>query len=202
MVEIDVTIEGITPLLMHSFKGAELGNGSSKVSASVERGTPKQQAAANLYLSDDEETVCVPQPNVLKCIIEGGKFFKNGKSKITTVKTSLIPACVFLNNIEYPIYSKSLNSDWQVVTKSGSLWHVDSRPVVIPSTGGRVVRHRPKFDPWRISFSMTLDTEEMSVQLLRDVVDAAGSKIGLGDFRPACKGPFGRWKVTSWAVQD
>jgi len=29
-------------------------------------------------------------------------------------------------------------------------------------------------------------------------VDAAGKRIGLGDFRPDCKGPFGRFVVTKW----
>jgi hypothetical protein len=203
MKHINVTIEGNTPLLMHAFTGGDsVSNGSSKVSAAAERGTPKQQASQGLYLADDGETICMPQPNMLKCIIEGGKFFKNGKSKITTLKTSLIPACVFLDEIEYPIYTKDVDGDWEVATKSGNLWQVDTRPVVIPATGGRVMRHRPKFDPWKLSFSMALDIEEMSVAVLRDVVDAAGSKIGLGDFRPACKGPFGRWKVINWDVQN
>jgi hypothetical protein len=30
------------------------------------------------------------------------------------------------------------------------------------------------------------------------VIDAAGKRVGLGDFRPACKGPFGRFVVTNW----
>ena len=33
---------------------------------------------------------------------------------------------------------------------------------------------------------------------LRQVVDDAGSRCGLLDFRPEKKGPFGRFMVTSW----
>lgn len=38
--------------------------------------------------------------------------------------------------------------------------------------------------------------------LFREIVDAAGKRIGLGDFRPACKGPFGKFVVTSWVIQE
>jgi hypothetical protein len=35
-------------------------------------------------------------------------------------------------------------------------------------------------------------------KLVREIVDAAGKRIGLGDFRPSCKGPFGKFVVTQW----
>jgi hypothetical protein len=75
---------------------------------------------------------------------------------------------------------------------------VDTRAVRIPSTGGRIQRHRPIFHEWGLTFSVTLDTDEMSRNLFREIVDAAGNKIGLGDFRPETKGPFGRFKVKNW----
>ena len=45
---------------------------------------------------------------------------------------------------------------------------------------------------------MTLDNNEFSEALLRRVIDKAGSAIGLGDFRPDCKGPFGKYAVVKW----
>lgn len=38
--------------------------------------------------------------------------------------------------------------------------------------------------------------------LVRSIVDDAGKKIGLGDFRPARKGPFGRFVVKEWVVLE
>jgi hypothetical protein len=52
-----------------------------------------------------------------------------------------------------------------------------------------------------VEFEVGLDTVILAPKLLREIVDAAGSRIGLGDFRPATKGPFGRFVVTSW-VED
>lgn len=80
-------------------------------------------------------------------------------------------------------------------------WETDTRAVRIPSTGGRILCHRPCFHDWRLSFTIDLDTDILSVKLLREIIDAAGKRIGLGDFRPACKGPFGKFVVTKWEIQ-
>ena len=41
-------------------------------------------------------------------------------------------------------------------------------------------------------------TGMMPIKLMREILDAAGKRIGLGDFRPARKGPFGKFTVTHW----
>lgn len=191
MKNISITIQGVTPMLMHAFTDeAQLAatSGTRTSSANADRGTAREQAEAHLYKSSDGESIIIPQPNIFSCIVAAGKFFKNGKSKITTMKTSLIPACVFFNDTEYPL----THNDWSV----------DTRAVRIPSTGGRIQRHRPIFEEWSLTFSVDLDTTEISERLFREIVDAAGNKIGLGDFRPETKGPFGRFKVTQWTSQD
>lgn len=149
-----------------------------------DKGTPKEQAAAKVYVGHDGKP-CIPQPNLFRCLIDAGTFFKAGKSKVTTQKSSLIPACLEVVGIELPI-----------ITKEG--WAVDTRAVRIPSTGGRILCHRPSFNDWRIDFTVSVDTDMMAAKLVREIVDAAGKRIGLGDFRPACKGPFGKFVVTSW----
>lgn len=187
MLNIEISIEGVTPMLMHAFTDADqiaATSGARASAAAGDRGSAKEQAEAHLYRSSDGETIIIPQPNLFSCIVAGGKFFKNGKSKITTMKTSLIPACVFFSETEYELKHDG--------------WNVDTRAVRIPSTGGRIQRHRPIFHNWGVDFSVTLDTDEMAARLLRQIVDAAGNKIGLGDFRPETKGPFGRFVVTKW----
>jgi hypothetical protein len=81
-------------------------------------------------------------------------------------------------------------------------WRVDTRAVRIPSTGGRILAHRPMFDDWKLTFTAELDTTILSEKLLRAIIDDAGKRVGLGDFRPATKGPFGRFVVTNWKVVD
>jgi hypothetical protein len=184
MTLIDVTIEGVTPLLCNRFTDASLiGNGTSSAFKG-DRGTPMEQATAKLYTNTEGKYV-IPQPNLFRCIIDAGTFFKAGKSKVTTQKTSIIPAFVGIHGIELPLRHKEP-------------WTVDSRGVVIPSTGGRIACHRPVFNDWAIDFTLEVEADQLPVKLLREIVDAAGKRIGLGDFRPARKGPFGKFAVTAW----
>jgi len=184
---IDVEISGMTPLLCNKFTDAaamRATSGNSMVSIG-DKGTPMEQAETKLYISEHDGKYIIPQPNLFSCIIAAGQFFKNGKSKVTTQKTSMIPACVDINGVELPIIHKDK-------------WQVDTRAVRNPSTGGRFLCHRPCFHDWKLKFTLNVDTDMIHPKLVRDIVDAAGKRIGLGDFRPSCKGPFGKFVVTSW----
>ena len=181
-----VTIEGSSPMMIRKFTDAAAMDATSGTRKSTvgESLTPYEDADSGLY-KDSEGNAVLPQPNLFRCIIDAGAFMKIGKKQISTQKTSLVPACVCINELFIRIQHKGP-------------WTVDSRPVRIPSTGGRILRHRPMFNDWKLPFTMMLDDSVMSAKILRQLVDIAGSMIGLGEFRPACKGPYGRFVVTSW----
>lgn len=189
MQRIRVTIEGTAPLLCNRFTDAAqmAATRGSRVAAVGEKLPAAEQAKEKLYLGSKGKPM-IPQPNLFRSLIDAGQFFKAGKSKITTQKTSMIPACVEIEEIELPIQHKQP-------------WMVDTRAVRIPSTGGRILCHRPCFNDWRLTFTLGVDTEMLSLGLMREIVDAAGKRIGLGDFRPACKGPFGKFVVVEWKEQ-
>ena len=186
MKRINTKIEGISPLLCNRFTDAAQMSATSGNSSSHngDRGSPREIAEPKLYIGLDGNPM-IPQPNVLRCIIDGGTFFKTGRSKVTTQKSSLLAACVAIDEIEIPIIHKE---DWTV----------DTRAVRIPATGGRILAHRPCFHDWSLAFTIELDEEIIGLRLLRDIIDASGKRVGLGDFRPATKGPFGRFVVTHW----
>jgi hypothetical protein len=148
--------------------------------------SPREDADDRLHKTEKGVAI-MPGPNLLACFREGGKFFKQGRSKVTTQKSSLVPACLGIDEMYVDIASKGG-------------WKVDTRPVRIPATGGRILRHRPCFDDWTLKFSITLDTDVLGVNLVRDIVDTAGKRVGLCDFRPDCRGPFGRFRVDHWSV--
>lgn len=186
-MHIDIVISGVTPLLMNRFteEAALAATNSTRTSAGArEQGTPREQATKRVYV-DEGGNVVIPQPNLLRCIMEGGRFFKIGKKQVTTQKTSLIPACVDIPALVLKLQYREP-------------WDVDTRPVRIPATGGRILCHRPLFNEWAIAFTLELDTDILNPKLLRDIIDAAGKRIGLGDFRPDTKGPFGKFVVTAW----
>ena len=187
-MKISVTIEGVTPLLMNRFTEANEVQVSGGTSATYKsgKGTPREQAEPKRY-ADKNGVLYIPGPNIFATLVAAGVFHKVGKSKLTTMKTSLIPAGVMVDELVC-----SLGTDQ---------WEVDSRSVVIPSTGGRIMCHRPRVDEWECPFTLDIDESMFSPALVRAIVDDAGKKIGLGDYRPSRKGPFGRFVVKTWVVQ-
>jgi hypothetical protein len=51
-----------------------------------------------------------------------------------------------------------------------------------------------------VNLEISIDTSIMGLDVVKKIFEAAGSKIGVGDFRPAKKGPFGMFSVTGWEV--
>lgn len=187
-MQIQVTIRGVAPLLMNRFteQNEVAVSGGTQAAFRGDKGTPREQAEPKRYADKDTGELYVPGPNIFAAIIAAGIFHKAGKSKLTTQKSSLIPAGVQLVELVCPLGSKD--------------WEVDSRSVVIPSTGGRIMCHRPRIDTWKCTFTLEIDETMFSPDLIRKVIDDAGKKIGLGDYRPARKGPFGRFVVDRWEV--
>jgi hypothetical protein len=188
MINIKVTINGVSPLICNKFTDKAALAATTGVSSN-NRGellTPQETAEEKLYMH--KKKACIPQPNLLASIIEGGRFHKIKNRSVTTMQKSMIPSCFDIKGTMLPIK-----------TKDG--WEVDERPVRIPATGGRILAYRPKFNDWQLQFDATLDTDIISVNLMREILDDAGKRIGLGDYRPDRKGPFGKYKVNQWQVK-
>jgi hypothetical protein len=188
-MHIKVKIKGLTPLLMSRFtEHAEVAVSSgSRVSISAKSSTPREEAASRCY-KDDDGWLFIPGTNIFAAIIAAGTFHKVGKSKLTTMKTSLIPAGLSVIDLVCPLNTKD--------------WEVDSRSVVIPSTGGRIMCHRPRLDEWSTTFTLEIDEEMFNEKVVRILVTDAGKKLGIGDYRPQRKGPFGRFGIIGWELSE
>lgn len=185
-MRISCTITGTSPLMLCRFTDEQqlaLDKGS-RSSFNGSKLPPHEEAESFLYRNEAGEPI-MPSPNILSCLTQAGTYFKQGRSKLSTARSSQIPAAIFLDEVYYKIESESG-------------WKVDTRPVRIPATGGRVIRHRPLFDEWTIGFGFELDEEIIGPKLARELVDTAGKRVGLGAFRPQCRGPYGRFVVQSW----
>lgn len=187
-MKIKVVIRGIVPILFNRFgeeNEVKLSSGS-RPAQSGDRGTPREQAEKKLY-SDTEGNLYLPSSMLFAAIVDAGKFHKIGRNKVTTQKSSLVPA--------------GLSIDEMITTFDNKEWEVDSRSVVIPATGGRIMCHRPRLDKWNLSFTLDIDTTMFDPRFVRILIDDAGKKCGLGDYRPNRKGPFGKFVVVSWTEE-
>lgn len=179
---VKAEITGITPLIVNRFHEEAQEEATSGIrTARKERPSPEQDAADRLYQNGDGPFL--PAENIRQSIIEAAKRFKIGRRAATTD----VAASIFIMPFELPL--------------TGT-WHVDSRAVVIPATGGRILRHRPMFDEWIIRFDLQLDSDVgIDLPMIREIVASAGKLVGIGDFRPARKGPYGRFNITAWEKQ-
>lgn len=174
--DVDCTIKGISPLLMHRFP-------MEKLETPIENLTMEEQAEIAAYRNKESNELFVPGIAVWACLVSGAVYSK-GKGRATLQKPTA--ACLMVT----PEYCYLGTQQYEI----------DARPVVVPSTKGRIVRFRPRFNEWSIDFNLEYDPALLMEVQVREIVDNSGKRVGLLDFRPACKGPFGRFVVTSWQV--
>jgi hypothetical protein len=168
-------IEGVgAGLLMHRFPLEPI--------EAIEKKTAQEQAEISAYRDPETKMLYVPAVNVQRCLVNGATFSK-GKGRASLQKQ--VAACVIVG----PEERLSLGVD---------KYDVSSLAVVVPATKGRVIRHRPLIKKWGIEFEVEYDERLLTETQLRRVVDDSGTRVGLLDFRPEKKGPYGRFVVTLW----
>jgi hypothetical protein len=171
--KITCTIKGQSPLLMNRFPLVPV-EGFFKMEPSV-------QAEHSAYRDEATKQLFIPGVAVQRCLTNAAKFSKGkGRASLQTE----ICACLMVNP--------------ERILLGTTTYTIDIRPVVIPSTKGRILKYRPRLDNWQATFELEYDPTLLKESQLRRVVDDAGCRVGLLDFRPERKGPFGRFMVTGW----
>lgn len=175
--KISATIQGLSPLLMHAFPMVPI--------EAFEKKTIAEQAEYAAYRipikNGSKGELCIPGICVQRALVNGATYSK-GKGRASLQKAAA--ACLLAT----PEHLGLGRADYDI----------DSRPVVVPATKGRVMRHRPRIDEWKVSFDLEYDDTLLSAKQVRQIVDDTGRNVGLLDFRPEKKGPFGRFVVINW----
>ncbi len=188
MKHFDIEFTGKTALLQHSLQGLDE---FSKISMDMARITSKKSHKteadrrelrrldwfSGLY-HDPELGPYIPSANVESCLRDSAKMKRLGKKATQGLfcLTDKIP-------LEY-----EGPRDPDAMYQDGSF--VDLRGVKVGMA--RVMRCRPIFNEWKLSFQLSMDDALWSEDILRDVADSAGAYIGLCDYRPK----HGRFHVT------
>lgn len=146
----------------------------------IDKKSPDEQAKISEYRSPKGE-LYIPGVNIQRAFVNGATYSK-GKGRGSLQKAAA--ACIIVD------------PEYAVLTPQQYV--LDSRPVVIAATKGRIVRHRPKFEKWEVDIFIRWDDTLLKESEVRRIVDDTGSRVGLLDFRPEKKGPFGRFVVNSW----
>lgn len=181
------TVRGLTPgLIMHRWSEGDEDEAATRL-VNVDRGTAREQAERCAYRAPDS-TLYVPAQAFQRLLIESGKPHKQRGSRSSL--RWVVPAAVIVVAEAIPLTDAA--------GKPLTDFEVDSRPVVIPATKGRIMRHRPKVEQWHASVPMEIDTDILPPAMIHQLLEEGGRRLGIGDYRPEKTGPYGRFAIVSW----
>jgi len=175
-------ITGLSPVLMNNPASMSEDSGSG-IKTRTKKETPEVEARKGLYTNDDG-TLYLPSIAFRNSLWEGAAYQKIGKD----AARNMIQAAVFVVEEKVPLLNP--NNEKPITD-----WVIDSRTVVIKSTGGRIMRHRPKVPEWLCLLPLEVDSDYINSEIIETLFNRSGKITGVMDFRPAKKGWFGRYQV-------
>lgn len=198
MVTYKVGIVGVKPLLMNPASIEMLEDiKSRKRKPVVLDESPEQEAGKKIIRNDGrqagipDDAVGLPQEYLLACLTAAGKWVKfDARRNMSSTTESLVPALLDIEESFFPF--PTLDGGTELP------WKVDKRRGVNPQTNGANLIIRPMYENWSFEFTLSFDEKELSEETVKDLVAKAGKRVGLGDYRPARKGPFGKFVIRAW----
>jgi hypothetical protein len=185
-----VEITGTTALLQHRFgEQAEVEGAKAARAMNIKEEEPRAAAEKAAYRAQDG-TLYLPGAAIARLLREAGAAHKQRGSR---------------RSIKYIVPAAVLVAEDAITLHNGApltAFEVDSRPVTIPATKGRIMRHRPRLDAWQATFTLEVNDDLLPVEVIHQLLTEGGTGIGVGDFRPERGGPFGRFQITSWQEMD
>jgi len=140
---------------------------------------------------DAEGYVQIPPMMFVKALQGGAKFLSQtivGKGKQTYTKHFLSGVqCNEMTTL--PIKKDEVKGDWIFVPSNG-----------VAGGGKRVDKCFPRIDEWKTSITFYILDDLITKSIFQETLNTAGLQVGIGRFRPANGGYYGRFttKIVSW----
>lgn len=190
-VVIEAMGEGVTPMLLHRATEEAL-EGSTRSNNPVEKEDPRVIAERAVYRMGDGSTtnqLAFPGSAIARMLREAGGSHK-AKGSRKSLKY-LVPAAVVVLDDLCGLFLPDRTTEIRD-------YEIDSRPVTIPATKGRVMRHRARVNRWTFRVQLRINEAVLEEALIRRLMTEGLQQIGLGDYRPERGGPFGTSDLVAW----
>lgn len=170
--------------------------------------SPAETWKSYLYISDDTGNLCIPTENLLASMLGGGtKVRIKGKETLKTHSQRIA-----FDRLDYdllvngkPIHSSEINKiTGEFIDHSDGARNLGFKLNVKPVTVGtsKHIRVRPLFGNWAFGGHFEIDEEDeqiLKLDALRNLFNACGRLVGIGDWRPSSPkkpGLYGRFAAT------
>lgn len=186
MKTVTVKIDGVSPILINRFKENDEQPKPVKKHGKRDYGTPRQQAEQTAYRDGEDGKLWVPWSWISGAIATVASDYKIAGSR-KSVKSVSGGAITLTDEKIYFAEGYELKDI-----------EIDSRPCVVQRA--RIMRHRARLESWSLEFSVEIDDTILGLDEVQAILSDAGRRSGLGDYRVAKGGPFGKFMVTKWEV--
>ena len=184
LVNIKVEIEGVPPGILFQGKGLmELSNGKPGKPL-----PPDEEAKHRAHWTTvgGKRQLAIPWVMLYQSICKAGGSFKD-KGKRTFA--SVLPPTISCEQDMIPLGTDKFETfvDWVKIP---------------PRTGSMVKIGRALLRKWKCAFTIVADCETWEPKVLEAIIVEAGKNVGIGAWRPQLKGPYGRFKVVKFSIED
>ena len=178
--KIDVAIKGLTPLLMNRLNPESL---KTKSRMKMENYSTTTDAANSAYMAEIEgkKQLYIPQEALYSMIINTAKQYKVRRMSLAS------------------LLAGTMRVEPEKVPLGTAKYEVDERAVVIQNQ--RILKGRAKLPKWNAKFQLVYDSRRLPEGIedtLKEILEDAGTRMGLLDYRPQHKGWFGTFTVESF----
>jgi hypothetical protein len=178
MRAFEVKIEGTSPILFHNPAGMARRGAVKKGASSIP--TPEEEAKASCYWLPDGSSLMFPGDNIQAAMLRVASNYKANKKALTP----FVAGSVVVEPEHVPFNTKD--------------YLIDTRRAVVQRQG--ILRSRAKLPVWKLIFTLLVDDDfpVRELDILKQMLDEAGRRVGIGDFRPEKRGRFGKFVVTKF----
>jgi hypothetical protein len=178
-MKFNVEIKGLCPLLQHRFNEDTLITPKKKTGDKRLTEAEKIEVAKQYLYTDGKGKVCQPASHIEGTLIKASTQFKMVGAGKKSYK-EIAKGGIFV----FP----------EMIIHKNQKWTVDSRSIVNPTTRGRSMCYRPRIESWSLEFVIEVNDDRADEQVIKQMLEHAGSYIGIGAYRPR----FGRFEVTKF----
>jgi len=211
-MRLSFELTGLTPLLLHNddVDMADMLNAWRKDPKNKNLSKPGDDRSPpwtwQAYLYHDGEHVCLPSDNLWTCFREaaasvpmkGQKSFKESAAAGIYFEQEFLPIKVDGGRqVELSAIEQVRDNTYpeQIQAAKSLGFELFAKRARVGTS--KHIRVRPRFVNWRLSGTVLVTADELTLEVLNSIGDIAGRYKGVGDGRPSAKKPwpYGKFQI-------